>query len=79
MWRQWPRRISEITKDKGALEVSLPNQVIAPVNKGDKIGELHIYIEDEKVGTVNLIAKDKVDRIKPWAMFMVMLKMWTMS
>jgi D-alanyl-D-alanine carboxypeptidase (penicillin-binding protein 5/6) len=71
-----------VTKDKkGALEVKpqLPNQVIAPVNKGDKIGELHIYIEDEKVGTVNLIAKDKVDRIKPWAMFMVMLKMWTMS
>lgn len=71
-----------VTKDKkGSLEVTpqLPEQVIAPIKKGDKVGELHIYIEEKKVGTVNLVAKDNVERMKPWSMFVIMMKMWTMT
>jgi D-alanyl-D-alanine carboxypeptidase (penicillin-binding protein 5/6) len=66
-------------EEKGSVDVKvvMPEYVIAPVNQNEKIGELHIYISEKHAGTVDLVAKDHVPRIKVWYMFINILKMWS--
>lgn len=47
----------------------LPTELSAPVNKGEKIGEAVIYNGDKKIGSVNLIASDSVNKITLWQTF----------
>ncbi|MBQ3183523.1 MAG: D-alanyl-D-alanine carboxypeptidase [Clostridia bacterium] len=44
-------------------EISLKKQTLkAPVSQGQVVGELTVFIDGEKTGTVNLIARNNVDR-----------------
>ena len=71
-----------VSKDKkGSVEVIpvLPEYVVAPIKKEQKIGELQIFIDGEQVGTVSLAAQHEVKRITPWAMFVAMVRIWSMN
>ncbi|MCM1256645.1 MAG: D-alanyl-D-alanine carboxypeptidase [Roseburia sp.] len=48
---------SAITKD-----LSLPESIEAPVKKGDKIGEIIYSLGGEKIGSVDIIAKQDIDK-----------------
>ncbi|MBQ6439823.1 MAG: D-alanyl-D-alanine carboxypeptidase [Mogibacterium sp.] len=41
-------------------QVALYDDLNAPLNKGDKVGEFRIYVADELKGTVDLVIKDNV-------------------
>lgn len=43
--------------------VTIPNNVVAPINKGDKIGEITYVLNNEIIGNTLLIAKDEVKKI----------------
>ena len=47
--------LSTITKD-----ISLPENVEAPVQKGDKIGEAIYRLGEEKIGSADIIAADDI-------------------
>ncbi len=40
-----------------------PEQIKAPIEEGEAIGELEIYEDDEQIGTVTGVAKDQVDEL----------------
>ena len=49
---------SSVTK-----EISLKKQTLkAPVSQGQVVGEMTVFVDGDKVGTVNLIARNNVDR-----------------
>jgi D-alanyl-D-alanine carboxypeptidase len=39
----------------------------APLKKGERIGELEVYFEDELAGVVDLLAGDEVQRLSLWS------------
>ena len=44
-------------------EITLKNEVLkAPVSQGQVVGEMAVFINGEKAGSVNLIARNNVDR-----------------
>lgn len=52
---------TEITK-----EVELTNELTAPINVGDTIGYVHIYINSEEVGVINIKSAESSDRLSFW-------------
>ena len=48
---------------------NLPEELMAPVSKGDKVGVAEIYNGDKKIGSVNLVASDSVGKITLWQTF----------
>jgi len=43
-------------------EVKLNENITAPIKKGDKVGELDFMINGEKVGSVNLVSSENIDK-----------------
>ena len=56
--------------------VSLPDIVEAPINAGDKVGEVIFSLNNETLGTVNLVAKDTVKRLNFGNMLAHVLENW---
>lgn len=56
--------------------ISLPEIVEAPVNKGDKIGEVIFSLNDEILGTVNLISNDTVKKLNFGNMLAHVVESW---
>ena len=62
---------SEIEK-----KVVLDGIFTAPIERGQKLGELIAYSGDKEIGKVNLIAKDKVEESNLMTMLKKILKRW---
>lgn len=43
--------------------ISLPTHVTASVASGEKLGEIAYYLDGEKIGTVDILAAESIDRI----------------
>lgn len=56
--------------------VNLPEIIEAPVNKGDKVGEVVFTLNDETLGTVNLIANDSVKKLNFGNMLAHVVESW---
>ncbi len=54
---------------KVTVEPSLPENVKAPVNKGDVIGQIVYKMGDNEIGKSDVIAAETVERITFWALF----------
>jgi D-alanyl-D-alanine carboxypeptidase (penicillin-binding protein 5/6) len=52
---------SSISKIK--YSVQLPQNISAPIRKGDKIGSVEYYLEDEQIGKSDIIASEDIDKI----------------
>lgn len=48
-------------KDLLRKEITLPDQLKAPIREGEKVGEIRIYFDDEKVGTVDLVSGTTIE------------------
>ncbi len=46
----------------------------APLKQGEKIGELEIYLNEEKIGTINLLAGQAIEKISFWQRLQKKLK-----
>lgn len=66
--------IKKNEKDKITTELIIPEEVEAPVKKGDKIGEVSIRLDGEEIGSAAVIAQDGADRINLWRSFVILLK-----
>ena len=47
----------------------VPQKLKAPIEKGEKIGVAEIYNGDEKIGEVDMVARDSVNKITIWYIF----------
>lgn len=45
-------------------KLSIPKQIEAPIKKGDKIGKAIYYLDQEKIGSVNILADETVQKAK---------------
>ena len=52
---------SEIEVSSIRTEVRLPPSVNAPVEKGDLVGEVHLYLAEEELGVVGIVASEKAE------------------
>lgn len=52
--------ITPLTKKAIIQDIITPKYVIAPISKGDKIGEVAFYLDDVKIATTALSAKETV-------------------
>lgn len=66
--------IKKNQKDKITTEVILPEEVSAPVKKGEKIGEIRVLLEGEEIGIVPITSTDDAYRINLWRSFGILLK-----
>ncbi len=63
-------------QNKVEYETRLQETVKAPVEKGQKLGEIIFRIDGEEVMRKDLVAEGAVPRIKVWQMYLKMLKNW---
>lgn len=54
-------------------EVKLNSNITAPIKKGDVLGSVNFYINDEFVGNVDIISTEKVDKISFFTAFLWIL------
>ncbi|MDK2801858.1 MAG: D-alanyl-D-alanine carboxypeptidase [Oscillospiraceae bacterium] len=52
----------------------IQNSIMAPVEKGQKVGVLEFYLEDKKIGYVDIKVNEKVDKINISTSFWNMIK-----
>ncbi len=55
-------------------KISLPESILAPINEGDKIGEIVFYINGQNVGKVDIIATSTVEKITVSDLFIRIIK-----
>ena len=51
-------------REKITQKVNLPKSVSAPVKKGDKIGEIEVFSGESLVGTIDITAKESVEKMR---------------
>lgn len=56
--------------------ISLPEIVNAPINKGDKLGEVIFTLNDETLGTINLVANSSVRKLNLGNMIAYVVEKW---
>lgn len=56
--------------------ITLDETVPAPINKGQKLGEITYTIGGEVVGQSNIIAEEKIDKITLWNMTTYLYRNW---
>ena len=56
--------------------VVLPEILEAPINKGDKVGEVIFTLNDETLGKVNLVANDTVKKLNFGNMIAYVVEHW---
>ena len=61
---------NDYDKNKLAVEVNCPEQVEAPVTKGDVLGTVSVKYEDLDLGVTNLVSAEDIERdISPLEVF----------
>ncbi len=56
--------------------INLPESVTAPISAGDKLGEISYLLNDETIATVDIIAKDSIDKMNFANMTKFIFKSW---
>lgn len=54
-------------------EVNLKQNLTAPIKKGDVVGTVEYYLNDEVIGSVDIIAGETVDKMSFWTAFLWIL------
>ena len=49
--------------------VQLPQNISAPIKKGDKIGSVEYFLENKLIGTSDIFASENIDKISFWYLF----------
>ena len=54
-------------------QVNLNQNLTAPIKKGDTVGNIEFYLNDEEIGAVDVIADESVDKMSFWTAFLWIL------
>ena len=68
--------MKESERDTIAFKNNLPEMIEAPIRKGEKIGTGEVYLGDLKVGQVNLIATENIEKHSLGNSFDKIIKEW---
>lgn len=63
-------------KDKIKAEKTIEEKIKAPVKAGTKVGELKIILDGKEIGKKDIVAKNDVEKIKIYKMYIKMIKKW---
>ncbi len=58
-------------------EIIINEDIVAPISKGDVLGKVNFYLNDELIGTSNLIAEEEVKKMNSLNMFEYVSNLWT--
>ena len=58
-------------------EIIVNEDIAAPINKGEVLGKVNFYLNDELIGTSNLIAEEEVKKMNSLNMFEYVSNLWT--
>lgn len=58
-------------------EIIINEDIVAPISKGDVLGKVNFYLNDELIGTSNLIAEKEVKKMNSLNMFEYISNLWT--
>lgn len=54
--------VKKTDKQQYSLEYDLPNDVKAPIIRGDKVGSVFVVVNNEKIAEVDIVAKDNIEK-----------------
>lgn len=57
-------------------EVTLNENITAPISTGDVLGSVNFYLNDEQISSVNLVAESNVDKITVMNLFGMITEFW---
>lgn len=57
-------------------EVTLNENITAPIAVGDILGSVHFYLNEEEIASVNLVAESSVDKITVMNLFGMITEFW---
>ena len=57
-------------------EIVLNENITAPINKGEILGTVHFYLDNELLDSVNLIAKNDVNKLSILSMYSNITEKW---
>ncbi len=57
-------------------EIKINENISAPVNKGDVLGKVDFYLNDELISTTNLIAEESIKKMNSINMFEYISTIW---
>lgn len=66
--------IKKREKDKITTEIVLPEEITAPVKKGDTVGRVRVLLSGEEIGSVDIIADSDAYSLNLWRSFVILLK-----
>lgn len=58
-------------------EIILNEEIAAPINKGDVLGKVNFYLNNELIATTNLVAEEDVKKMNSLNMFEHLSTLWT--
>lgn len=58
-------------------EVTLNENITAPIATGDVLGTVNFYLNDEKISSVNLVAKQSIDKVTVMNLFGMITELWS--
>ena len=61
------------------VKKTMPDEINAPVKKGDKIGELSFILDGKEIAKKDIIASEDVGKIKLYKMYMKILRNWLLA
>ncbi|NLY43822.1 MAG: D-alanyl-D-alanine carboxypeptidase [Clostridiaceae bacterium] len=63
---------------KGNIErkVDVSEDVIAPVEKGQKVGEITFFVDGEELGKVDIVTAEAVEKVSVGRVFIKLLRQW---
>ncbi|MBR2044458.1 MAG: D-alanyl-D-alanine carboxypeptidase [Clostridia bacterium] len=61
-------------KGKITTESILPDEISAPIKKGQAIGQVRILLDGEEIGNLELVATENAHKINLWRSFVILLK-----
>ena len=51
-------------------KITLPTELVAPIKKGQKLGEIEFFVGKEKVGATDIIAAESIKKASPFTIFL---------
>lgn len=66
--------LREEERNRVRTELKIPKQLRAPLKEGEKVGEMTVYLNHEKIGSLPLVTKSTVESVGLWAEILKLLK-----
>ncbi len=57
-------------------EIKINEKISAPINKGDTLGKVDFYLNDELIASTNLVAEESIKKMNSINMFEYISKKW---